>query len=75
MNWFTALLVSAYIGVCEARVPSPYQACEARWSSALAVLVPSPIQGALPAIGGLLGGRLKREQVERPATDRREGQS
>lgn len=60
MNWFTALLVAGYLGVCEARVPSPFQACESRWNWALGVLVPSPIQGAFPAIGGLLGGRRKR---------------
>ena len=71
MNWFTALLVSAYIGVCEARVPSPFQACESRWNWALGVLVPSPIQGALPAIGGLLGGRRKRspEDVVEPSQE------
>ena len=71
MNWFTALLVSAYIGVCEARVPSPFQACENRWNWALGVLVPSPIQGALPAIEDLLGGRRKRdlEGQEEPPRD------
>lgn len=64
MNWFTALLVVAYLGVCEARVPAPYQACETRWNWALGVLVPSPIQGALPAIKGLLGGHRKRDEQE-----------
>ena len=55
MNWFTAILVAGYIGVCEFRVPAPYQACESRWNWALGVLVPSPIQGAMPAVGRLLG--------------------
>jgi hypothetical protein len=55
MTWFTAAMVAAYIGVCEYRVSSPYQACESRWNWALGVLVPSPIQGALPAAGRLLG--------------------
>ena len=72
MNWFTALLVAGYLGVCEARVPSPFQACESRWNWALGVLVPSPIQDALPAIGGLLGGRRKREQMQQPPQDRQE---
>jgi hypothetical protein len=57
MNWFTAALVATYIGVCEARVPSPYQACESRWNWALGVLVPSP----LPAVGRLLTQRKRRE--------------
>lgn len=55
MNFFTALMIAGYIGICEARVPTPYQACESRWNWALGVLVPSPIQGAIPAAGKLLG--------------------
>ena len=47
MSWMTAAMLAAYIGICEARVPSPYQACESRWNWALGVLVPSPIQGAM----------------------------
>jgi len=58
MTWFTAAMVASYIGVCEARVPSPYQACEARWNWALGVLVPSPIQGA----GRLIAGQLRRRK-------------
>ena len=55
MTWFTAAMIASYIGVCEARVPTPYQACESRWNWALGVLVPSPIQGAIPAAGRMLG--------------------
>jgi len=69
MTWFTAAMVASYIGVCEYRVPSPYQACESRWNWALGVLVPSPIQGALPAAGRLLGmGRRRRPDanIEEP---------
>lgn len=42
MAWFTAGLVASYIGVCEFRSPTPWQACEPRWNLALGVLVPSP---------------------------------
>jgi len=62
MNWFTALLITGYIGVCEARVPSPFQACESRWNWALGVLVPSPIQGAIPAVSNLLRGRRRHDE-------------
>jgi hypothetical protein len=43
MAWFTAALVSSYIGICEFRAPAPWQACESRWNWALGVLVPSPL--------------------------------
>jgi hypothetical protein len=39
-------------------------ACESRWNWALGVLVPSPIQGALPAAGRMLGlGRRRRPEA------------
>ena len=60
MNWFTGALVLAYIGVCEFRAPAPHQACESRWNWVLGVLVPSPIQGALPAAGRMLGHTRRR---------------
>ena len=55
MNWFTGVLILSYLGLCETRAPAPHQACESRWNWALGVLVPSPIQGALPAVGRMLG--------------------
>ena len=70
MNWFTALLIIGYIGVCEARVPSPFQACESRWNWALGVLVPSPIQGAIPAVSNLLRGRRRHDAQTEPQQDR-----
>jgi hypothetical protein len=60
MNWMTAAMLAAYIGICEARVPAPYQACESRWNWALGVLVPSPIQGAMTR---LLPGRRRRSDA------------
>lgn len=59
MAWFTAALIASYIGVCEARVPAPYQACESRWNWALGVLVPSP----LPAAARLLTRRKPRDEA------------
>lgn len=59
MSWLTAALISGYIGICEARVPSPYQACESRWNWALGVLVPSP----MPTIGGLASRLLPRRRA------------
>ena len=70
MNWFTALLITGYIGVCEARVPRPLQACENRWNLALGVLFPSPIQGAIPAVGNLLRGRRRHDASSEPQQDR-----
>lgn len=55
MNFVTAALLAGYIGICEYRAPSPWVACESRWNWALGVLVPSPIQGAIPAAGRMLG--------------------
>jgi hypothetical protein len=64
MNWVTAAMLAGYIGICEYRAPSPWVACESRWNWALGVLVPSPIQGALPAAGRLLGmGRRRRSDA------------
>lgn len=59
MNWVTAALLAGYIGVCEARVPAPYQACESRWNLALGVLVPSP----LPMAARILQGRRRRSDA------------
>jgi hypothetical protein len=65
MAWFTAALVSAYIGICEFRAPTPWQTCDSRWNWALGVLVPSPIQGAIPAAGRMLGlGRRRRPDTD-----------
>lgn len=64
MNWITALMLAGYIGICEYRAPTPWVACESRWNWALGVLVPSPIQGAIPAAGRLLGlGRRRRSDA------------
>jgi hypothetical protein len=64
MNWPVVVLLAGYIGICEYRAPSPHQACDARWNVALGVLVPSPIQGAIPAAGRLLGlGRRRRNDA------------
>jgi hypothetical protein len=43
MIWATPLLLVAYVGICEYRAPSPWQACDNRWNVALGVLVPSPV--------------------------------
>ena len=65
MNWITAGMLAAYIGICEYRAPSPWVACESRWNWALGVLVPSPIQNAIPAAGRMLGlGRRRRSDVD-----------
>ena len=65
MSWITAGMLAAYIGICEYRAPSPWVACESRWNWALGVLVPSPIQGALPAAGRMLGfTRRRRADVD-----------
>jgi hypothetical protein len=64
MTWITAAMLAGYIGICEYRAPSPWVACESRWNWALGVLVPSPIQGALPAAGRMLGlGRRRRSDA------------
>ena len=65
MSWITAGMLAAYIGICEYRAPSPWVACESRWNWALGVLVPSPLQGALPAAGRMLGlGRRRRADAD-----------
>ena len=65
MSWITAGMLAAYIGICEYRAPSPWAACESRWNWALGVLVPSPIQGAIPAAGRMLGlGRRRRPDTD-----------
>jgi hypothetical protein len=65
MSWPVVALLAGYIGICEYRAPSPHQACDARWNVALGVLVPSPIQGAIPAAGRLLGlGRRRRPDTD-----------
>jgi hypothetical protein len=65
MSWITAGMLAAYIGICEYRAPNPWAACEARWNVALAVFVPSPLQGAIPAAGRLLGlGRQRRPDTD-----------
>ena len=66
MNWITALMLAAYIGVCEFRAPSPHQACESRWNWALGVLVPSPAQGAFTAAGRMLGHARRRRSDANP---------
>jgi hypothetical protein len=68
MSWFTAALVAGYIGICEARVPAPYQACESRWNWALGVLVPSPIQGAGALIARQFRGRRRPDQASADET-------
>ncbi len=66
MTWLTAALLTAYVGACELRAPAPWAACESRWSVALGVLVPSPIGGALPAIGRLLQRGQRRPHDHQP---------
>ena len=64
MSWVTASMLAGYIGICEYRAPAPWTACESRWNWALGVLVPSPIQGAIPAAGRMLGlGRRRRSDA------------
>lgn len=65
MNWVVGLLLAGYVGICEYRAPTPWQTCENRWNLALGVLVPSPIHGAIPAAGRLLGiTRRKRSDAQ-----------
>jgi hypothetical protein len=64
MNWFTALIISTYIGICEVRAPN-VSACDGRWSLALGVLVPSPISPVMPALGRLVG-RTRRQDEPGP---------
>lgn len=66
MSWLTAALLAAYVSACELRAPAPWAACESRWSVALGVLVPSPINGTLPAIGRLLQRGRRREDNRQP---------
>jgi hypothetical protein len=66
MTWLTAALLAGYIGICEARVPSPYQACESRWNWALGVLVPSPVPGMGTMVGKLLPMRRRRPAPQPP---------
>ena len=66
MIWLTAALLAAYVGACELRAPAPWAACESRWSVAIGVLVPSPINGTLPAIGRLLQRGRRREDERQP---------
>ena len=67
MAWFTAALISTYIGICEFRAPTPWQTCDSRWNWALGVLVPSP----LPALAKLVTQRRRKsaeaEQQTPPA--------
>ena len=65
MNWFTALIITSYIGICEVRAPN-VQACDGRWSLALGVLVPSPISPVMPALGRLVGRARKPEEDRGP---------
>jgi hypothetical protein len=64
MNWAAFALLAGYIGVCEVRAPNPWAACDARWNVALGVLIPSPLQSAIPAAGRMLGlGRRRRSDA------------
>jgi hypothetical protein len=63
MAWFTAALVSSYIGICEFRAPTPWQTCDSRWNYALGVLVPSPLPGVARLI---TQQRRKASEVEQP---------
>lgn len=64
MNWPVIALLAAYISVCEARVPAPYQACEARWNVALGVLVPSPLPGVTGAAASIAQRLIRRRRPE-----------
>lgn len=68
MNWAIGLLLAGYIGICEYRAPTPWQTCENRWSLALGVLVPSPIQGAAGMVARHFSSRRRRPdlQIEEP---------
>ena len=66
MNWFAASLLAGYIGICEYRAPTPWQTCESRWSMAIGVLVPSPVQGALGTMAGRLLPRRRRPDPTPP---------
>ena len=65
MNWITALILGAYIGVCEFRAPNA-QACDGRWSIAIGVLVPSPLSPVGPALGRLAGQVRRRDDQREP---------
>ena len=69
MVWFTAVLVSSYIGICEFRAPAPWQSCEPRWNLALGVLVPSPAT----ALAKLVTQRRRRSASSAPQEPPSEG--
>ena len=64
MNWFAATLLAGYIGICEYRAPTPWQTCENRWSMAIGVLVPSPVQGAVSLAGHLFNRRRRHAEPD-----------
>lgn len=57
-------LVIGYVGICEFRAPTPWQACDSRWNFALGVLVPSPLSAAYR-------GLQQRKPGRKPSTPRR----
>ncbi len=64
MNWFAATMLAGYIGICEYRAPTPWQTCENRWSLALGVLVPSPVQGAASLAGRMFNRRRRHAETD-----------
>ena len=65
MNWFTALVLSTYVGICEVRAPSA-SACDGRWSMAIGVLGPSPLAPVMPALGRLVARRKPEDEQQGP---------
>lgn len=65
MNWFTALVIGSYLGLCEYRAPNA-QACDGRWSMALGVLVPSPLSPVIPGLGRLITRRKPDDDQQGP---------
>jgi hypothetical protein len=64
MQGFVALLISGYIGICEARAPQPWTSCEKRWTLAMGWLVPSPVEAASR---WLVPTRRREETMEPPS--------
>jgi hypothetical protein len=64
VNWFAATLLVSYIGICEYRAPTPWQTCENRWSMAIGVLVPSPVQGAVSLAGRMFNRRRRHAEPD-----------
>jgi hypothetical protein len=65
MNWFTAMVLMTYVGICEVRAPNA-SACDGRWAMAIGVLVPSPLSPVMPTLGRLVARRKPEDEQQGP---------